>query len=173
MAAANTNEREGLLTTLRARRKWYLGVYFAQVFGWLALVVVNELNSANATAILSQRILDNAVIMTFIGQGTLVTTILLIEVLFDGSRYIIKEGGELMGLLFDNFENKFVVRGREQGIKQGIEQGREQGIEQGREQGIEQERGQWNAWIADNPEIKKLIDEGLVPMPPDPDNGKK
>ena len=70
-----------------------------------------------------------------------------------------------MGLLFDNFENKFVVRGREQGIKQGIEQGREQGIEQ--------ERGQWNAWFADNPEVKKLIDEGLVAPPPMSDDARK
>ena len=175
------NEREGLLTTIRARRQWYLGVYFLQLLGWLALVVVNELHSANSADVLSQRILDNAVIMTFIGQGTLITTIFLMDVLFDGSRYIIKKGGELMGLLFNNFENKYVARGRkeglERGLEQGLSQGREQGLSQGREQGLEQgeERAdaRWSAWIADNPELKKLIEEGKVVAPPGANNGKK
>ncbi len=62
-----------------------------------------------------------------------------------------------MGLLFDNFENKFVVRGRKQGLKQGQEQA----------------HVQINEWIADNPEIKKLIDEGRVSPPPNMDNDRK
>ena len=155
MLDGDINEREGLLTTIRARRKWYLGVYFLQILGWLALVVVNELYSVDSAEMLSQRILDNAVIMTFIGQGTLITTILLIDVLFDGCRYIIKKGGELMGLLFDNFENKFVVRGRKQGL----------------EQGKEQEKTRWKAWLADNPEVRKLIEEGKVATPLEADDG--
>ena len=54
-----------------------------------------------------------------------------------------------MGLLFDNFENKFVVRGRKQGQKQA--------------------NARWSAWMTDNPEIKKLIDEGKVATPPKSD----
>ena len=50
-----------------------------------------------------------------------------------------------MGLLFDNFENKFVVRGRKQGK--------------------EQEKTRWKAWLADNPEVRKLIEEGKVATP--------
>ena len=69
--------------------------------------------------------------MSFIAQGTLISTVLLIDVVFDGCRYIIKKGVEFMGLLFDNFENKFVVRGRKQGQ--------------------EEANARWSAWIADNP----------------------
>ena len=173
----NANEREGLLTTIRARRKWYLGVYFLQMLGWLALVVVNELYNASSTDRVSQRILDNAVIMTFIGQGALITTIFLIDVVFDGCRYIIKKGGEFMGLLFDNFENKFVVRGRKQGIEQGIGIGIEQGIgigiEQGIDLGIEQSKDKLNTWVEENPEVKKLIEEGKVTMPLERDNDER
>ena len=31
-----------------------------------------------------------------------------------------------MGMIFKNFENKWIVKGREQGREQGLEQGREQ-----------------------------------------------
>ena len=89
--------------------------------------------------------------MSFIAQGTLISTILLIDVVFDGCRYIIKKGVEFMGLLFDNFENKFVVRGRKQGEKQGEER----------------EKARWHAWIADDPEISKLVEAGKVRIPPE------
>ena len=62
-----------------------------------------------------------------------------------------------MGLLFDNFENKFVVRGRKQGQKQGEKQA----------------NARWSAWMTDNPEIKKLIDEGKVATPPKSDNDRR
>lgn len=150
MIGGDRIEREGLLTTIRARRKWYLGIYFLQIAAWLALLIVNEVYNADSTDILSQRVLDGAVTLSFIGQGTLVTTVLLIDVAFDGCRYIIKKGGELMGLLFDNFENKFVVRGRKQGRKQGHDQA----------------NALWSAWLTDNPEIEKLIEEGKVAAPP-------
>ncbi|MCY4580371.1 MAG: hypothetical protein OXD31_15175 [Chloroflexi bacterium] len=52
-----------------------------------------------------------------------------------------------MGLLFDNFENKFVVRGRKQGQ--------------------ERENARWHAWIADDPEISKLVESGKVRIPPE------
>ena len=78
-----------------------------------------------------------------------------------------------MGLLFDNLENKFVARGRKQGFKERYLQGYNQGFEQGFKQGIEQKYAQWNEWVADNPEIKKLIDEGRVSPPPNMDNCRK
>ena len=31
-----------------------------------------------------------------------------------------------MGMIFKNFENKWIVKGRKQGLEQGLEQGREQ-----------------------------------------------
>ena len=138
--------REGLLTTIRSRRKWYLGLYFLQIAAWLELLIVSEVYNADSTDFVGKRVLDAAVIMSFIGQGTLITTVLLIDVLFDGGRYLIGKGAEIMGLLFDNFENKFVVRGRKQGQ--------------------EQENARWSDWLADNPEVKRLIDEGKVATPP-------
>ncbi len=153
MADGDKDEREGLLTTIRARRKWYLGVYALQILGWLVLIVVNEVVDVNSTDTLSRRVQDAAVTMSFIAQGSLISTILLIDVVFDGFRYLIGKGAEIMGLLFDNFENKFVVRGRKQGRKQ--------------------ENAQWSAWIADNPEIKDLIDEGRVAAPPKSDGDRK
>ena len=157
MPQVDNNEREGLLTTIRARRKWYLGLYFLQIVAWLVLVAVNEVYYSSSTDIISQRVLNAAVTMSFIGQGTLVTTIFLIDVIFDGCRYLIGKGAEIMGLLFDNFENKFVVRGRKQGEKQGEKQA----------------NARWSAWMTDNPEIKKMIDEGRVATPPKSDDNQQ
>ena len=148
MIGSDRFEREGLLTTIRARRKWYLGLYFLQIAAWLALLIVNEVYNADSTVFLGQRVLDSAVIMSFIGQGTLISTILLIDVIFDGCRYLLAKGVEIMGLLFDNFENKFVVRGRKQGQKEAY--------------------ARWKAWISENPDIKQLIEEGKVETPPEP-----
>ena len=153
MADGDKDEREGLLTTIRARRKWYLGIYFLQICGWLALLIFNEVSDVNSTDTVSQRILDAAVTMSFIGSGTLISTVFLVEVVFDGCRYLIGKGAETMGLLFDNFENKFVVRGRKQER--------------------EQAHVQINEWVANNPEIKKMIDEGRVSPPPNMDNDRK
>ena len=153
MPQVDKNEREGLLTTIRARRKWYLGLYFLQIVAWLLLLVVTEVYNVESTDIMGKRVLGAAVTMSFIGQGTLVTTILLIDVIFDGCRYLVGKGAEIMGLLFDNFENKFVVRGRKQGEKQA--------------------NARWGAWITENPEIKKMIDEGKVATPPKSDNDQQ
>lgn len=145
MADGDKDEREGLLTTIRARRKWYLGIYFLQICGWLALLVFTELSDVNSTDTVSRRILDAAVTMSFIGSGTLISTVFLVEVVFDGCRYLIRKGAETMGLLFDNFENKFVVRGRKQGH--------------------EQANAQWSEWIADTPELRELVESGKVRIP--------
>ena len=147
MADGDKGEREGLLTTIRARRKWYLGVYCLQILGWLILVVFNEVNDVSSTDTVTQRVQDAAVTMFIIAQGTLISTVLLIDVVYDGCRYLIEKGAEIMGLLFDNFENKFVVRGRKQGQEQTI--------------------AQLNTWIADNPEIRELVESGKVRIPPE------
>ena len=73
MPQVDNNEREGLLTTIRARRKWYLGLYFLQIVAWLLLLVVTEVYNVESTDIMGQRVLGGAVTMSFIGQGTLVT----------------------------------------------------------------------------------------------------
>ncbi len=150
MASDYTDEREGLLTTIRARRKWYLVLYFLQMCGWLTLVVVDAASDIKSTDTASQRVLDAAVTMAFIGQGTLVATIFLIDVVFDGGRYLIGKGGEIMGLLFSPVKNRFVA----QGVAQGIAQGEKKAD------------ARLEAWLASNPEIQKLIDEGKAKPPP-------
>ena len=169
VADGDKDEREGLLTTIRARRKWYLGVYCLQILGWLIIVIFNQVIDIDNTAPITQRVQDAAIAMSFIAQGTLISTVLLIDVVFDGSRYLYKKGEEKMGLLFDNYENKFVVRGRKQGIEQGIGIGIEQGIDLG----IEQSKDKLNTWVEENPEVKKLIEEGKVTMPLEQDNDER
>ncbi len=146
MASGDRDEREGLLTTIRARRKWYLGLYFLQICGWLILVVVDAASDVKSTATVSQRVLAAAVTMAFIGQGTLVATIFLIDVVFDGGRYLIGKGSEIMGLLFSPVKNRFVTEGEERGEMR--------------------RHADWNAWLASNPEIQKMVDKGEVTPPP-------
>ena len=110
MADNEKGEREGLLTTIRARRKWYLGLYFLQVCGWLALVVFNEVSDTNSTDTIGQRVQDVAVTMAFIGQGTLVTTVFLIDVIFDGGRKLWQIGGDIVGLLFTPKKGTIIER---------------------------------------------------------------
>ena len=154
MASGDRDEREGLLTTIRARRKWYLGLYFLQICGWLILVVVDAASDVKSTDAVSQRVLDAAVTMAFIGQGTLVATIFLIDVVFDGGRYLIGKGGEIMGLLFSPVKNRFVAEGEKIGEKRGEKRGEMRGY------------ADWNAWVSSNPDIQKMVDKGEVTPPP-------
>ena len=124
MADNEKGEREGLLTTIRARRKWYLGLYFLQIVGWLALVVFNEVSDTGSSDTVFQRIQDSAVTMSFIGQGTLVTTVFLIDVIFDGGCKLWEIGGEILGLIFSPKQkrNVFERRARKDTVKSlGVE----------------------------------------------------
>ena len=110
MADNDKGEREGLLTTIRARRKWYLGLYFLQICGWLALVVFNEVCDTNSTDTIGQRVQDAAVTMAFIGQGTLVTTVFLIDVIWDGGCKLWQIGGDIVGLFFTPKKGTIIER---------------------------------------------------------------
>ena len=65
----------------------------------------------------------------------------MVEVVWDGVKILKKKGENLMGMIFKNFENKWVIKGREQGLEQGREQEyrrmTEYFKEQARKQGIE------------------------------------
>ena len=139
MASGNRDEREGLLTTIRARRKWYLALYFLLIGSWLIIDMMTDFNLADS---LSRRILDAIVTVNSVAVGALVTTIFLIDVVFDGCRYLIGKGGEIMGLLFSPVKNRFVTEGEESAD------------------------ARWNAWLASNPDIQKLVDKGEVTPPP-------
>ena len=147
MASGDRDEREGLLTTIRARRKWYLALYFLLIGSWLIIDMMTDFNLADS---LSRRILDAIVTVNSVAVGTLVTTIFLIDVVFDGCRYLIGKGGEIMGLLFSPVKNRFVA----QGIAEGVAEGEK----------IADAR--LEAWLASNPEIQKMVDKGEVTPPP-------
>ena len=72
-------------------------------------------------------------------------SIFMVEVLWDGTIALKRKGENLMGMIFKNLPNKWIMKGREQGREQGLEQGREQEYkritehfeEQARKQGVE------------------------------------
>ncbi len=139
MASGDRDEREGLLTTIRARRKWYLALYFLLIGSWLIIDMMTDFNLADS---LSRRILDAIVTVNSVAVGALVTTIFLIDVVFDGCRYLIGKGGEIMGLLFSPVKNRFVAEGEKIAV------------------------ARLEAWLASNPEIQKMVDKGEVTPPP-------
>ena len=51
-----------------------------------------------------------------------------------------------MGLLFSPVKNRFVAEGEEKGEMRGY--------------------ADWNAWLASNPDIQKMVDKGEVTPPP-------
>ena len=121
------DERVGLLSTIRERRKWYLGIYFLQLAGWLVAIIVLELTSIRPMEAQEgqikpplKSIIDTVVAMSFLSQGTLVTTIFLIDVVFDGSRNLTQKGKELMGLLFTPYRNRHERRGQEEGREEAL-----------------------------------------------------
>ena len=77
------NDRESLLTTLRARRELYLWLYFIQLAGWLIAVVIYEVSYAEPAPTIKHAI-DIAVTMSFISPGVFVSTIFLVDVVMDG-----------------------------------------------------------------------------------------
>ena len=112
------DDRENLWTIISARRKAYLWVYFAQTLGWLIAVIVYEAAYAPREVPLKHAI-DTAVTMSFIAPGVFISTVFLVEVAYDSSKWLIIRGGEFMGLLFTPARNKYVVLGEERGIALG------------------------------------------------------
>ena len=121
-----TDDREGLLTTLRSRRKLYLWLYFIQIAAWLAVVVIYETWYAEPAPAIKHAI-DTAVTMSFIAPGVFVTTIFLVDVVIDS----IKKGWELMGLLFTPKTAKEILE------------------ERGEARGEKRAKAEFAAWYAD------------------------
>ncbi len=140
--AGGNNEREGLLTTIRARREWYLALFFLQMACWAFVVFVNEVRNGEPADSMAKRIQESAVIMAFIGQGTVATTILLIDVVYDGLCKVCVKGGEIVGLLFSPSRNRFVVEGEKKSDEK------------------------WSAWLKQNPEVQRMITDGEIEAPP-------
>ena len=109
------SDREGLLTTLRERRKLYLWIYFTQTIGWLVAVIIYETTYAERGPAIKHAI-DTAVTMSFIAPGVFVSTIFLVDVVIDGIHSLVKKGWILMGLLFspEKIKNRWEERGKKQ-----------------------------------------------------------
>ena len=114
------DDREGLLTTLRSRRKLYLWLYFIQIAAWLAVVIIYETSYAEPEPAI-KRAINIAVTMSFIAPGVFVSTIFLVDVVIDG----IKKGWGLMGLLFTPKKAKEILqeRGEKIGEARGLKIG--------------------------------------------------
>lgn len=133
-----TDDREGLLTTLRSRRRLYLWLYFVQIAAWLAAVVIYEVLYAEPEPAIKQAI-DVAVTMSFISPGVFVSTIFLVDVVLDS----IKKGWGFMGLLFTPKDTKEILQ--------------EKGEKIGEERGLKRANAKSAAWYA---EMRQALKEG-------------
>ena len=128
-------DREGFWGILQSRRGSYLRAYLLWMAYFLVCAFLDDwwfAEPANPPFWeLSLNIADSMFAPAALG---IPASILMVEAIWDGIKALKKKGESLMGMIFKDFENKWVKKGREQGIEQGIEQGREQGIEQGIEQ---------------------------------------
>lgn len=128
-----TDEMRGLIAELRAN-PWYMRLYFAQVAAWLAAVVVYETVYAPDAPPLKHAI-DGGVTMSFLAYGSLVTSVIVVDV----TQAAYQKGKELMGILLGPVKNKFEARGEERGRREGLALGEERGFRDGLARG--EERG--------------------------------
>ena len=123
--------REGFWGILQSRRGSYLRAYLLWIAYFLVCAFLADwwyAEPANPPFWeLSLNIADSMFAPVAIG---IPASIFMVEVVWDGLKILKKKGESLMGMIFKNFENMWIMKGREQGIEQGLEQG----IEQGREQ---------------------------------------
>ena len=133
-----TDEMRGLIAELRAN-PWYMRLYFAQVAAWLAAVVVYEAVYAPDAPPLKHAI-DGGVTMSFLAYGSLVTSVIVVDV----TQAAYQKGKELMGILLGPVKNKFEARGEERGEARGRREGEALGEARGFRDGLArgEERGE-------------------------------
>ena len=144
------DDRESLLTTLRARRKSYLWIYFVQMAVWLTAVIIYEVLYAEPAPTIKHAI-DAAITISFISPGVFVSTIFFVDVVMDS----IRKGLGLMGLLFTPKTTKEILQ--ERGEKIGEARGRKIGEARGRKMGEERVKAESAAWYA---EMRQAMKEG-------------
>ena len=135
-------DREGFWGILQSRRGSYLRAYLLWIAYFLVCAFLEDwwyAEPANPPFWeLSLNIADSMFAPAALG---IPASIFVVEVVWDAIKAMKKKGESLMGMIFKDFENKWVKKGRLQGIEQGIEQGREQEYkritEELRKQGID------------------------------------
>ncbi len=158
-----TDEMRGLIAELRAN-PWYMRLYFAQVAAWLAAVVIYEAVYAPDAPLL-KHIIDGGVAMSFLAYGSLVTSVIVVDV----TQASYQKGKELMGILLGPVKNKFEAIGEERGEARGIAlgeaRGRREGEERGRREGEAIMAARSAAWFADMQQAQKEGREFNEPPP--------
>ena len=113
-----TDEMRGLIAELRAN-PWYMRLYFAQIAAWLAAVIIYETAYASAAPLL-RHIIDGGVTMSFLAYGSLVSSVIAVDV----AQTAYQKGKELMGILLRPAKNKFEAIGEARGRREGEARGR-------------------------------------------------
>ena len=148
-----TDEMRGLIAELRAN-PWYMRLYFAQVAAWLAAIVIYETAYAPAAPLL-KHIMDSGVTMSFLAYGSLVSSVIAVDV----TQTAYQKGKELMGILLTPAKNKFEAigeeRGRREGIALGQREGEARGEARGRREGEAIMAARSAAWFADMQQAQK------------------
>ena len=150
-----TDEMRGLIAELRAN-PWYMRLYFAQIAAWLAAVIIYETAYAPAAPLL-KRIIDGGVTMSFLAYGSLVSSVIIIDV----TQTAYQKGKELMGILLTPAKNKFEAIGE----ARGEERGRREGIALGQREGEALMAARSAAWFADMQQAQKEGREFNDPPP--------
>lgn len=108
-----TDEMRGLIAELRAN-PWYMRLYFAQIAAWLTAVIIYETAYAPAAPLL-RHIIDGGVTMSFLAYGSLVSSVVIVDV----TQTAYQKGKELMGILLTPAKNKFEAIGEARGRREG------------------------------------------------------
>ena len=158
-----TDEMRGLIAELRAN-PWYMRLYFAQIAAWLVAVIIYETAYAPAAPLL-KHIIDGGVTMSFLAYGSLVSSVIAVDV----TQTAYQKGKELMGILLTPAKNKFEARGEERGRREGIalgqREGEARGEARGRREGEAIMAARSAAWFADMQQAQKEGREFNEPPP--------
>ena len=157
-----TAEMRGLIAELRAN-PWYMRLYFAQIAAWLATVIIYETAYAPAAPPL-KHIIDGGVTMSFLAYGSLVSSVVIVDV----TETAYQKGKELMGILLTPAKNKFEAIGEARGLREGLARGEARG----RREGAAIMAARSAAWFADMQQAQKEGREFNDP-PPWEQNGQE
>lgn len=130
--------REGFWGILQSRRDSYLRAYLLWIAYFLVCAFLKDwwyAEPANPPFWeLSLNIADSMFAPAALG---IPASIFVVEVMWDGLKILKKKGESLVGLIFKDFENRWVKKGREQGREQEYRRITEYFREQARKQGVE------------------------------------
>ena len=122
----------------------------------LTVVIIYETAYAPAAPLL-RHIIDSGVTMSFLAYGSLVSSVVIVDV----TETAYQKGKELMGILLTPAKNKFEAIGE----ARGEERGRREGEARGRREGAAIMAARSAAWFADMKQAQKEGREFNEPPP--------